>query len=387
MKRFLVCLSACLLLTPSAAGAARTPLDTISRDPYVSALVIDAASGATLFEENADARVYPASVLKLMVLLVVLDRIEQGLLHLEDMVPVSIQAYKTGGSQVYLDPREQFSVEEMLYALMVQSANDAAVALADHIAGSRDEFVILMNQKASELGMRNTLFQSVHGLPPSEGREPDVTTARDLAILCLALVKRPEVLTYTATRTRGFREETFVMHNHNKLLGQVQGCDGLKTGYFQAAGFSIATTASKNGVRIIALVMGSKERKVRDAKAVELLHKGFALAPAPLKIPETAASSLPGEEGMPLPSPAVTEAEPVQVAAPGGAPVTATTEVTAAASPTPSPASTPSATSSGWSTFFIGLGLGFLLFLGLFVAAGFLMNKRGKSRQKNLRRL
>jgi serine-type D-Ala-D-Ala carboxypeptidase (penicillin-binding protein 5/6) len=165
-------------------------------------------------------------VLKLMVLLVVLERIEQGLLHLDDMVPVSIQAYKTGGSQVYLDPREQFSVEEMLYALMVQSANDAAVALADHIAGSREEFVTLMNQKARELGMRSTLFHSVHGLPPSEGREPDVTTARDLAILCRELVKRPEVLTYTATRTRGFREETFVMHNHNKLLGQVQGATG-----------------------------------------------------------------------------------------------------------------------------------------------------------------
>ena len=387
MKRFLACLSACLLLAPSAAGATRTPLDTISRDPYVSALVIDAASGTTLFEENADAGVYPASVLKLMVLLVVLDRIEQGLLHLDDMVPVSIQAYKTGGSQVYLDPRELFSVDEMLYALMVQSANDAAVALADHISGSREEFVALMNQKARELEMRNTLFHSVHGLPPSEGREPDVTTARDLAILCRALVKRPEVLTYTATRTRGFREETFVMHSHNKLLGQVQGCDGLKTGYFQAAGFSIAATASKNGVRIIALVLGSKERKVRDAKAVELLHKGFALAPAPLVLPETAASSPSGEEGLPLPSTATTEAAPVQVAAPVEAPVSAASEVNAAASPTPPPASAPSATSRGWGTFFIGLGLGFLLFLGLFVAAGFFMNKRSKGRQKNLRRL
>jgi serine-type D-Ala-D-Ala carboxypeptidase (penicillin-binding protein 5/6) len=157
----------------------------------------------------------------------------------------------------------------------------------------------------------------------------------------------------------------------------------LKTGYFQAAGFSIAATASKNGVRIIALVLGSKERKVRDAKAVELLHKGFTLAPAPLELRETAAPSPPGSEGLPLPSTATTEAAPVQVAVPGAA----TTEVSATASPTPPPASAPPATSRGWSTFFIGLGLGFLLFLGLFVVAGFLMNKRSKGRQKNLRRL
>lgn len=141
-------------------------------------LLIEADSGKVLFEANADAKVYPASVLKLMDLYVILDRIQQGKLKLDEMVQVTAEASKTGGSQVYLDPKEQFSVEELLYALMVQSANDAAVALATHIAGSKEGFVALMNQKAQELGMKNSRFHSVHGLPPSDGQEPDVTGPR-----------------------------------------------------------------------------------------------------------------------------------------------------------------------------------------------------------------
>ena len=278
MKRLSLCVFILLFIVPLAL-AARTPLTAITQDPYVSALVIEADSGKVLFEANADAKVYPASVLKLMDLYVILDRIEQGALKLDEMVQVTPEAMKTGGSQVYLDPKEQFPVEDLIYALMVQSANDAAVALATHIGGSKEGFVALMNQKAQELGMKNSKFHSVHGLPPSEGQEPDVTTARDLAILCRALVKRPEALKYTGTQSKGFRDEKFIMRNHNKLLGQVAGCDGLKTGYYQAAGFSIAATAKKGGVRIITLVMGSKDRKVRDAKAVELLAKGFTIIP------------------------------------------------------------------------------------------------------------
>ena len=195
------------------------------------------------------------------------------------MVQVTREAAKTGGSQVYLDPKEQFPVEDLLYALMVQSANDAAVALATHVAGSKEGFVALMNKKAQELGMKDTHFYSVHGLPPSEGQKPDETTARDLSILCRELADRPEALKYTGTKERGFRENTFIMRNHNHLLGQVDGCDGFKTGYFEAAGFSMAVTAKRGGVRIIALVMGSKDRKVRDAKASELLAKGFSIVP------------------------------------------------------------------------------------------------------------
>ncbi|MDX9841300.1 MAG: D-alanyl-D-alanine carboxypeptidase family protein [Desulfobulbus sp.] len=374
MQRFVLCLLV-LILTAAPVWAARNPIQPINKSPYVSALVIDADTGNVLFEDNADARVYPASVLKLMVLYVLLDRIDQGLLKLDEMVPVTVEAYKTGGSQVYLDPKEQFTVEEMLYALMVQSANDAAVALASHIAGSKEGFVALMNEKAAALGMNSTRFHSVHGLPPSEGQEPDVTTARDLAILCRELAKRPDTFKYTGTKSRGFRNDTFMMYNHNKLLNQVSGSDGFKTGYYQAAGFSIAATAKRGGVRIISLVMGSADRKVRDAKAMELLGKGFAMVPPrPEAItaatPAAPAAATPPTTTQPAGGPTfATDAPPPadQPAAEAGA------ETEPAASPAPQ-----GGKGKSLGSFFIGLGVGFVLFLAFFVVAGILMKKRSK---------
>ena len=263
--------------------AARAPIETISKDPYVSAVVVDADTGTILHQENADALIYPASVLKLMVLLIVLERVEQNHVNLDDMVQITVEASRMGGSQVYLDPKEQFTVEELLYALMVQSANDAAVALAIHVSGSKDGFVALMNKRAVELGMNNTRFYSVHGLPPSEGQKPDQSTAADLAILAQTLAKKQEAFTYTGTIERPFRDGEFIMRTHNHLLKSVDGCDGFKTGYFRAAGFSIAATAQRNNVRIIAIVAGSLDRKVRDAKTSELLAKGFSQVPARAK--------------------------------------------------------------------------------------------------------
>jgi len=278
MKRIIVLL-VFFVMASQTSWAARATAETISMDPYISALLIDAATGKVLVSEKPDAVVYPASVVKLMDLLIMLDRIEQGKNRLDEMVQVTNEAAKTGGSQVYLDPREQFTIDDLLYALMVQSANDAAVALAMHVAGTKEAFVDMMNQKAAELGMKHTRFYSVHGLPPSAGQEIDQTTAGDLALLCRALVRRPEALQYTGTKVRGFREDKFIMRNHNHLLEQVDGCDGLKTGYFSAAGFSIAATAKRGGNRVIAIVMGSENRKVRDAKTAELLNRGFALLP------------------------------------------------------------------------------------------------------------
>ena len=278
MKRIiLIILVSILFNQPS--WAARAKVQSIAKDPYLSALVIDADTGKVLFADQPDAVVYPASVLKLMNLLVILKHVEEGKAKLDDMVQITKEAAKIGGSQVYLDPKEQFPLEELLYALAVQSANDAAVALAIHVAGSKEQFVALMNQQAQELGMKSTRFHSVHGLPPGEGQKADQTTAADFAILCRELVNRPDVLKYTGTKERPFRDDKFIMRNHNHLLGAVDGCDGLKTGYFEAAGFSIAATAKRGGVRVIALVMGSKDRKVRDAKTTELLAKGFALLP------------------------------------------------------------------------------------------------------------
>ena len=296
MKRIVI-FSLLILCSAQFAWGARAKIDTISRDPYISALVVDADSGEILVDENSSAPAYPASVLKLMVLKVILDRIASGSLTLDEMVQVTREASRMGGSQVYLDPKEQFSVEDLLYALIIQSANDAAVALAIHAAGSKDAFVALMNEKAAALGMKNTTFYSVHGLPPSEGQKPDISTARDMAILARELSKNPDVFNYTGTMERDFRNGEFVMRTHNKLLASVDGCDGFKTGYFKAAGFSIVATAKRGGVRIIAVVLGSLDRKVRDAKASELIAIGFTKvkprpeAPVEVKTVEPAAQT------------------------------------------------------------------------------------------------
>ena len=256
---------------PAAQGA-------ISRDPYLGAIAVDARDGRVLFEDNADRPGYPASMLKLMDLFIVLDRVQQGSIRLEDPVLITKEVAAIGGSQVYLDPREHFTVDELLYALMIQSANDAAMALALHVAGTREGFVRMMNDKARELGLSPvTQFQSPHGLPPGAGQRPDITTPRDFAKLCQALLQaHPEALKYTSMTFKVFRQNPlFEMRTHNHLLGAMPGCDGLKTGYFADAGYSIAATAQRDGARAIAVVMGSVDRKVRDAKATELLARGL----------------------------------------------------------------------------------------------------------------
>lgn len=266
------------------AAAAPVKKNTIAQNPYLGAIAVDAASGRVLFEDKADARGYPASALKLMDLLIILEKIDRNQLSLQDPVPVSAKASHIGGSRVWLAEKEVFTIDEMLYALMVQSANDVAMALAEKVAGSSDAFVELMNKRAAELGMTSTVFHSVHGLPPGPGQEHDVTTARDFALLCRELLKHKETLLYTSTRERPFRpgnpQHMVLMQTHNHLLGHVEGVDGLKTGYIAEAGFSIAVTAERKGQRVIVIVLGSADRKMRDEKAAELLAKGFAELPA-----------------------------------------------------------------------------------------------------------
>ncbi|MCX8042732.1 MAG: D-alanyl-D-alanine carboxypeptidase [Desulfobacterota bacterium] len=252
---------------------------TLAAAPYRGAILVDAASGAVLWEDNADATAYPASIVKLMTLLLILEQVQAHTLSFQDVVTVTAGASKIGGSQVFLKEHETFTVDELLYALIVQSANDAAVALALHVAGTTEAFVELMNRKARDLGMTATVFHSVHGLPPGKDQQPDVSTPRDIVKLCRELLKYPDALRYTATRERPLRADApqpFIMRTHNHLLRSFEGCDGFKTGYFRAAGYSIAATATKKGVRVIAVVMGSTDRKQRDAKARELLARGIA---------------------------------------------------------------------------------------------------------------
>ncbi|HLA27428.1 MAG TPA: D-alanyl-D-alanine carboxypeptidase family protein [Syntrophales bacterium] len=251
----------------------------ISRDPYIGAIVVDAATGQVIFNDNGNAKGYPASVIKLMDLLIILENVKQGTVKLTDRVLVAPEAANVGGSQVYLKKAETFSIDDLLYALMVKSANDAAVALAVHVAGSKEAFIEVMNRKAQELGMASTHFYSVNGLPPQRGQAYDESTPHDLTILARAVLKYPDTLRYTSTKRSTLRNGTFSMGNHNHLLGVVRGCDGLKTGYFFKAGFSIVATAQRNKARIIAIVLGSRSLRTRDFKAKELLEKGFTLLP------------------------------------------------------------------------------------------------------------
>lgn len=289
-----------LSLVLAAPGAVRK----VARSPYLGAIVMEAETGQVLFEDNADMVGYPASVTKLVTFAVVMDRVKAGQLRLDDTVTVSAEAANTGGSQVYLKQGEVFTIDELLYALIVQSANDAAVALAQRAAGSREAFVELMNQKAQSLGLTATAFHSPHGLPPNtkKGQLPDESTARDLAVISRALLREGEILRYSAVRERTIRQGTanpFVMRNHNNLLGALPGCDGLKTGYFSAAGFSLAATAERNGRRLVTVVLGAEDRVARDVKVKELMERGFAAAPAGPGVRATAVNPAPAVKSTP----------------------------------------------------------------------------------------
>ncbi len=246
-------------------------------EPYKAYIVVEAGSGKVLEGENANARRPPASVAKLMVADIVLEKLAKGELKLTDKITASKEASKIGGSQVYLKENEEFTLEELMKATLVASGNDAAYAIAEHVAGSKDEFIRLMNEKAKALGMVDTEFHSVHGLPPSKGQQEDLTTCSDLAILARDLLKYPKILEWTSLKTEGFRDGKFVMNNHNKLLISMPGVvDGLKTGFYRETGFNVVATGKKNDLRFVVVVMGSPTAKIRDAFAAEKFKKAFS---------------------------------------------------------------------------------------------------------------
>ena len=255
-------------------------------DPYRGAIVVDARTGKILYEDHATAYAYPASVTKLMTLLIVLEQIEAGKIHLNDKVAITPEIAGIGGSGVYLDVRESgaFTADDMIKAMMIHSACDAAEALAVHVAGSTDAFIDMMNQKARELGMNSTTYHSPHGLPPGDGKQPDISTAYDTAILCLAVLRHPETLEYTSIKLTylplsPIRKEKFMLANRNALVGKdpYPGCDGLKTGYHKMGGYSLAATAMHGNDRVVAVVLGVPDRKTRNDTVKKLLDKGFEL--------------------------------------------------------------------------------------------------------------
>ncbi len=277
--RILLVLGLAISIAGSAVGATDIPDEDefparLTGD-FKSAIVIDAATGLVLISNEENLRRPPASMLKMMTELIVLEHIVEGDMTFSEVVTVSARASNMGGSQVYLKHGETFTVEELLQALAIHSANDAAVALAEHLAGSVDAFVDLMNIKARDLGMTNTEFHSVHGLPPGWKQSSDMTTAHDMARLGQELIKHPEALVWASTKTAPFRDGKFTLYNPNKLVGNYRGLDGLKTGYTGAAGFCVTATAVRKGKRLISVVMGCPTNKGRATETTRLLTFGF----------------------------------------------------------------------------------------------------------------
>ncbi len=245
--------------------------------PHKSSVLMDAETGQVLAAYNPDKQVIPASVVKMMVLLLVMEKLETGDVHLSDVVTVSAWASKIGGHQVYLAEGEQFTLLELVKAVAISSANDAATAVAEHIAGSADACVELMNTRAKELGMENTTFANVHGLPPDPGQKENYTTAYDIALLGRELLHYPQILQWASTLEDTFRDGTFTLTNTNReLLRRYEGVDGLKTGFHpRGAGFNVCVTAKRDDVRLIAVVMGSPNTSQRSKAIIALLDLGF----------------------------------------------------------------------------------------------------------------
>jgi serine-type D-Ala-D-Ala carboxypeptidase (penicillin-binding protein 5/6) len=206
----------------------------------------------------------------------VMEKLARGEIHLTDKITASKAASKIGGSQVYLKEGEEFTLEELMQGMMIHSANDAAYAIAEFISGNVDEFVDRMNEKAKELKMTDTEFHSVHGLPPGKDQKEDLTSCYDMAILARELVKYPKLLEWTSTKQGEFRGGKFVLSNTNKLLAKMPEVDGLKTGYYRSTGFNITATASRGGLRIVVVVMGSSTGHLRDDFALGKLKTFFS---------------------------------------------------------------------------------------------------------------
>ena len=259
-------------------AAVQTERPPVPEQPELSlncraACLMDQDSGTILYEKNADQQMPIASITKVMTLLLTFEAIHDGRLTLDTLVPVSEHAYHMGGSQIWLEPGEQFTLDEMIKAICVSSANDAAVAVAELVGGSEQGFVQMMNDRAAELGMTNTTFHNACGLD-TEGH---LSTARDVAIMSRQILTTcPEVLHYTGIWTDTLRGGATQLVNTNKLLHRYNGITGLKTGTTGGAGVCISASATRDGLNLIAVVLGAPSSKDRFEAATTLLDYGFA---------------------------------------------------------------------------------------------------------------
>ena len=239
-----------------------------------SAMLIEAKTGTVLYTKNQDEKRSPASVTKIMTLLLVCEAIEDGRISTDDTVTISQYAASMGGSQVFLEEGECFTVEELLKCTVIASANDAAVALAEKVAGSEGNFVAEMNSRAKALGMKNTTFENVTGLDDTTVNH--LTTAEDIAIMSMELLKYEIITRYSSLWQDSIRDGEFTLTNTNRLVRFYEGCNGLKTGSTEKAGYCVSASAKRDGMELIAVIMGADTRDVRNAEARALLDYGFA---------------------------------------------------------------------------------------------------------------
>ena len=250
---------------------------SIGLDPAVSAIVVEVESGDVLYEQGAERRIPPASLAKLMTVLLAVEAVEGGQASMPDVVTVSRHAASMGGSQVWLGAGERYNLGQLLESVMMASANDSAVAVAEHLAGSERRFVGLMMKRAGELGMRSTRFLNATGLPAEQGEGDGYTTASDMARLAREALGCHVILEWSSTRSKAFRNHPlFIMNNTNPLLGMYPGCDGLKTGHTRAAGYHLIATARADGVRLVAVMMHAGNEEARATGCARLLDYGFA---------------------------------------------------------------------------------------------------------------
>lgn len=241
-----------------------------------STILIESSTKEVIYERNADEKLAPASMTKMMSLILIMEAIENKSIKLNQVVTVSENASKMGGSQIYLETNEKMTVDDLLKGICMASANDAVVALAETIYGSEEEFVNEMNKKAKVLGLTNTYFKNATGLD----EEGHYSSARDMALIATELIKHPKVLEYSSRYEDYLRENTnkkFWLVNTNKLIKTYEGMDGLKTGYTEKAGYCLTATAKRNNMRLVGVVMNEESSSIRNSDMTELLNYGFSL--------------------------------------------------------------------------------------------------------------
>ena len=273
MKKRLVCIGLALALL---AGLSLTAAAEDLELPAPSCILMEKQTGQVLYESNAHEKLRPASVTKVMTLLLVMEALESGSIGWDDTVTTSAAAAAKGGSQIYLEENEQLPLTEMLKSVVVSSANDCACALAEHVAGSEAAFVSRMNDRAAELGMADTHFVNCTGLDDGPDADTHLTTAYDIALMSCELLKHDEIKEYTTIWMDTVRNGQFGLSNTNKLVRFYDGTTGLKTGYTSAAGYCLSASAERGGMELVAVVLHCKTSVDRFESAKALLNYGFS---------------------------------------------------------------------------------------------------------------